>query len=60
MKKLIFVLVLTGILGGCGLTKEKLGIARKAPDENMVTVRQPLSVPPEYDLRPVADAQQGE
>lgn len=60
MKKLIFVFVLTGILSGCGLTKEKLGISRKAPDETMVTVRQPLSVPPEYDLRPVADMSQGE
>ncbi|MBE6459059.1 MAG: DUF3035 domain-containing protein [Alphaproteobacteria bacterium] len=59
MKKVIFALVLTVILSGCGLTKEKLGIARKAPDENMVTVRQPLSVPPEYDLRPVAEIQQG-
>ncbi|MBS4773614.1 MAG: DUF3035 domain-containing protein [Proteobacteria bacterium] len=60
MKKIVFVLVLTGILSGCGLTKEKLGIAKKAPDESMVTVRQPLSVPPEYDLRPVADTQQEE
>ncbi len=60
MRNLFYVLVLTGILSACGLTKEKLGIANKAPDENMVTVRQPLSVPPEYDLRPIAEAPQGE
>ncbi|MBQ8660924.1 MAG: DUF3035 domain-containing protein [Alphaproteobacteria bacterium] len=60
MKRLLFVLITAGVLSGCGLTKEKLGIAHKAPDENMVTVRQPLSVPPEYDLRPVAEVRQGE
>lgn len=60
MKKLLFVLIMSGVLSGCGLTKEKLGIAVKAPDENMVTARPPLSVPPEYDLRPVAEVRQGE
>ncbi len=60
MKKLLFVIMMVFVTTGCGLTKEKLGIAKQAPDENMVTVRQPLSVPPEYDLRPVAEPREGE
>jgi len=40
----------------CGsATKEKLGLSKKAPDEFMVVPRAPLSLPPEYDLRPVVD-----
>ena len=38
-------------------TKEKLGLNKKAPNEFMVTPRAPLSLPPEYDLRPVVEPQ---
>lgn len=61
MKKLI-VWGLFGILC-CGIsacstgTKEKLGMTKKAPNEFMVMPRAPLSLPPEYDLRPVAEPQ---
>ncbi len=60
MKKIVLVLVLVSVLSGCGLTREKLGFGNKAPDESKVTVRQPLSVPPEYDLRPVAEPEKAE
>lgn len=39
-------------LGGCDSTKEMLGYSRKAPDEFAVYQRAPLSVPPEFSLRP--------
>ena len=57
MKKsviLAFVMVLA--LSACSTeTKRKLGLASQAPDEFMVMSRAPLSLPPEYDLRPVKD-----
>ncbi len=40
----------------CGsATRETLGISKKAPNEFMVMPRAPLSLPPEYDLRPVVE-----
>ena len=41
-------------LSACGSTsvKETLGIGRKAPDEFRVVSRPPLSVPPQFNLRP--------
>lgn len=40
-------------LGGCGGTREALGLDKKpAPDEFQVTTRQPLALPPNYQLRP--------
>jgi hypothetical protein len=37
---------------GCGNMDETLGIERKAPDEFSVVRRAPLSLPPNYSLRP--------
>jgi hypothetical protein len=50
------LLVLGGtlvLLGGCGdkLTRT-FGLTRDAPDEYTVTTRAPLSMPPDYNLRP--------
>ena len=57
MRKFIIGLVaMTATLSACSsLTKEKLGLSNKAPNEFMVTTRPPLSLPPEYDLRPVVE-----
>ena len=56
MKKLVVCCLAILALSACGsLTKEKLGLGKSAPDEFMVSTRQPLSLPPEYDLRPVSD-----
>jgi hypothetical protein len=42
------------LLLGCGSfdIKEKLGLNREGPDEYRVVPRPPLSVPPEFNLRP--------
>lgn len=40
------------VLSGCGGTAEALGFGRNAPDEFAVVERPPLSMPPDYDLRP--------
>jgi hypothetical protein len=40
-------------LSGCGGTREALGLEKRAaPDEFQVTTRQPLALPPNYQLRP--------
>ncbi|CCQ72294.1 DUF3035 domain-containing protein [Magnetospira sp. QH-2] len=49
------VIVLGLSLGGCSDTKEILGIGTKqAPDEFTVYSRAPLSMPPDFGLRPPA------
>lgn len=35
------------------VTKKDLGLVKEAPNEFMVMSRAPLSLPPEYDVRPV-------
>jgi hypothetical protein len=40
------------LLTGCGDTKKMLGFEKVAPDEFNVVARAPLSLPPEYQLRP--------
>lgn len=44
---------LAAVLGGCSGAREAIGLdKRKPPDEFQVTTRQPLSLPPNYQLRP--------
>ncbi len=45
-------LVLTLALAGCSGAAETLGLGRNAPDEFAVVERPPLSMPPEFALRP--------
>lgn len=53
MKKVLFALFAIVILSSCGMTKEKLGLSKKAPNEFLVVTQAPLSLPPEYDYVPV-------
>jgi hypothetical protein len=41
-------------LGGCSETRQALGLNKQAPDEFQVVARAPLSLPPDYNLRPPA------
>ena len=50
---LVFVSVVLPLMG-CEGTKEQLGLNRQAPDEFAVVKRAPLSLPPDYALRPPA------
>lgn len=45
-------LALTLALSACGNTKQVLGLEREAPDEFTVVSRAPLSIPPQFSLRP--------
>ncbi len=55
MKKVLFLTFCAVlVLSACSQsTKQKLGLAKQAPNEFMVVSKPPLSLPPEYDLRPV-------
>ena len=39
-------------LAGCTNTKEMLGLTKRSPDEFQVVSRAPLSMPPDFSLRP--------
>lgn len=53
MKKVMISSLLVIMLCGCGLTKQDLGLEKSSPDEMMVVSRAPLSIPPEFGLRPI-------
>lgn len=40
------------LVGGCSSVKEQLGLTKQSPDEFKVVSRAPLSMPPDYNLRP--------
>jgi hypothetical protein len=40
------------LLGGCGDTRKMLGLDKNVPDEFKIVSRAPLSLPPDYALRP--------
>ena len=54
MHKVFSFLVLSVffLLAGCSSVESTLGLNKKAPDEFAVVKRAPLSLPPEYSLRP--------
>lgn len=59
MRKIAAAVFMLLVLAGCGnINRETLGMNKKAPNEFMVTTRPPLSLPPEYDLRPVVEPKQ--
>lgn len=43
-------------LAGCGSFKSALGLDRHVPDETQVVARPPLTLPPDYTLRPPGTA----
>ena len=47
------------LLYGCGEVKEKIGLIKKAPDEFQVYESKPLSVPPNFELRPPSEGDIG-
>jgi hypothetical protein len=44
--------LLAPAFAGCSSTKEMLGLTKHSPDEFQVVSRAPLSMPPDYSLRP--------
>jgi hypothetical protein len=52
IKIIPLLFVATIALAGCSSAKDKLGLTKKSPDEFAVVKRAPLSMPPNYTLRP--------
>jgi hypothetical protein len=48
----VSVVAAAALLAGCEATKETLGLTKRSPDEFKVVSRAPLSLPPDYNLRP--------
>lgn len=51
----VYAAALTGVLlavGACGGARETFGLNKQTPDEFQVTARAPLTLPPDYRLRP--------
>ena len=44
-------------LGACGTLRDRAGLGRVTPDEFLTVSTAPLSVPPEYGLRPPSPGQ---
>lgn len=55
MKKYFMLLALVSVVGvsACNTTKEDLGLERKTPDASKAVSKNPLILPPNYNLRPV-------
>lgn len=49
----IMVLGLMLAIAACSWGRKDLGLANVSPDETQVEVRKPLSLPPEFDVRPI-------
>jgi hypothetical protein len=56
MKTARFVILPLLLLAACTSVKRELGVGRNSPDEFTVVKRAPLTLPPDYALRPPADA----
>lgn len=56
-KPLLAVMLLAGALAlqACSSVKKELGVGRNSPDEFLVVKRAPLTLPPDYALRPPAN-----
>jgi hypothetical protein len=54
LRPLIPVALLALALGGCEETRKSIGWDKNPPDEFRIVTRAPLSVPPEFALRPPA------
>ncbi len=51
LKNILIIAVLLS-LTGCNVVKRELGVDRNSPDEFMVVKQAPLTMPPDYTLRP--------
>lgn len=55
-KKALLMAAVVGTLAGCSNVKQTMGVGRHSPDEFTVVKRAPLTLPPEYTLRPPGEA----
>ena len=52
MKKIVNLFILFFLLSSCGDVQKGLGLKKDVPDEFLVEKRNPLTMPPNFDLLP--------
>jgi len=57
--RVIFAFGMASALVGCGGISDKLGLEKRAPDEFAVVRNAPLSLPPDFHLRPPKPGEEG-
>ena len=58
VKNILYVVTCVLLISACnGNAKKTLGLVDSAPNEYMVQPRASLSIPPEYNLRPVVQVE---
>lgn len=55
---IVALLAATAVASGCSTVQRSVGMTRVAPDEFRVVTRAPLTLPPEYSLRPPRPGEQ--
>ena len=60
MKKCFFVALTLLLVSGCGLTKKDLGLEKRTPDASNVSAKEALTLPPNYNRRPVVDMEKAQ
>ena len=58
MNKCLSVFLFVLLLSSCGVISKDLGLEKTSPDEMLVITRAPLSIPPEFGLRPIIETEQ--
>lgn len=59
MKRILCTLLLLPVLAACSEMKQTVGLGRNNPDEFTIVKNPPLTMPPDYDLRPPDATAQG-
>lgn len=54
MRKICLLMTVVAALSlcACNATRKTLGFSRQGPDESTVKTNEPLTLPPEYNVRP--------
>jgi hypothetical protein len=60
MKKMFFVALTLLLVSACGLTKKDLGLEKRTPDASNVSAKEALTLPPNYNRRPVVDMEKAQ
>ncbi len=52
VRRAVVLVAAVALLGGCAKMREQMGLGKQSPDEFNVVTHAPLSIPPDFSLRP--------
>ncbi len=58
VRRAVVVIAAVMLLAGCAKVREQMGLGKQSPDEFNVVTHAPLSVPPDFSLRPPAPGEE--